>query len=273
MTDARSAPHPVETEVDGVRLHAEWRRAPVRGKPDLVFLHDGLGSVETWRAFPDLLADEIGLGAFAYDRWGYGRSDVRAAFPARFMDDAAKRLPKVLAVAEIDDYVLIGHSDGGTIALLHGATNPRGLRAVVSLSAHVHGDRAAYAQLQRLGKIVDDGDVPQWMFEFHGERGPRLLRCWVDTWRTAFDAGWNIEEALTAIATPLLAIHGADDIYGLPGQLEGIAKAVPHAETRLLPGIGHFPHLDDPHAMVRDITEFLGGIDLRDNRSRERRQS
>jgi len=229
----------------------------VQDRPVLVFLHDGLGSTETWRVFPDLLADEMGLGAFGYDRWGYGRSAPRAAFPSPFMEDAAQLLPKVLAAAGINDYALIGHSDGGTIALLHAASGPPGLRAAVSVSAHVHGDPAANTQLHRLKGCVDAGEIPDWMFQFHRDRAPDLLSAWVETWLRAFDAGWDISGAVAAIEQPLLAIHGADDPYGLPGQIAAIGRAVPHAETVLLPATGHFPHLSDPGTMVRIVAEFL----------------
>ncbi len=244
-------------EVDGARLYAEWPRAPVAGAPVLVFLHDGLGSIETWRAFPRLLAEETGLGAFAYDRWGYGRSDARAAFPDFLMADAAERLPRVLAAAGIDDHVVIGHSDGGTIALLHGATDPAGLRGLVSISAHVHGDAATAGQLRRLRKCLDEDDVPAWIPRFHGEKGAALLEGWVETWSRAFGAGWDVTREIAAIVKPLFVIHGSEDEYGLPVQIGSIGRAVPNAKARLLPGVGHFPHLADPKAIVGIVKAFL----------------
>ena len=225
--------------------------------PVLVFLHDGLGSIETWRAFPHLLADRLGFGAFAYDRWGYGRSQERPVFPDWLMADAAERFAKVLAAAGIDDYVVIGHSDGGTIALLHAAANPAGLRAVVSIAAHIHGDEATTSQLIRLKACLDEDDIPEWVPQFHGGKGRGLLHGWVETWSRAMALGWDIEPEIASIDRPLIAIHGTEDEYGLNGQLAGIGRAVPHAKTVLLPGAGHFPHLADPGEIVTIVAEFL----------------
>lgn len=256
MADAPSAPRPIEIEVDGARLYAEWRGEPVANRPVLVFLHDGLGSIETWREFPAVLADEMALASFAYDRWGYGRSGERGPFPDGFMEESAARLPKVLEAAGIEDHVMIGHSDGGTIALLHAAENPPGLRATVSLAAHVHADRLAEEAVRRHAVLTDD-EVGKRMYRFHGPRAADLIRSWGTTWQRAFDARWDISPGLRAVRGPLLAIHGAEDDYGLPAQIDSIRGSVPHAETLLLPNVGHFPHHEDAAATARLVADFL----------------
>jgi len=245
--------------VDGIGIFMRWWRAAPTAGPVLVFVHDGLGSTESLRGFPDALADALGLAAFGYDRWGYGRSAPRPDLPAGFMEDCAARLPRVLDTAGIDDYAVIGHSDGGTIALLHAMTNPPGLRATVSIAAHVHDDAASTAQLARHAAMAAAGAAPDWLVRFQGDRARalRLMAEWVRVWRASFDAGWNLTGRLGAIREPLLALHGAADDYGLPGQLATIAAAVAHAETMLLPGLGHFPQLEDEAAMVTRIAEFL----------------
>lgn len=256
MADTRSAPRSIEIDVDGARLYAEWRGEPDAGTPVLVFLHDGLGSIETWREFPALLADEMGLASFAYDRWGYGRSGDRGPFPDGFMEESAARLPKVLAAVGIEDYALVGHSDGGTIALLHAAVNPSGLRATISLAAHVHADRLAEEAVRRNARLTDD-EIGKRMYRFHGKRAADLIRSWGNTWQRAFDAGWDISPGLRAVRGPLLAIQGAEDDYGMPAQIESIRGSVPHAETQLLPDVGHFPHHEDAAATARLVAEFL----------------
>lgn len=248
--------------VDGVGVYTRWWRAKPQDGPVLVFLHDGLGSMESLRGFPGTVADALGLAAFGYDRWGYGRSAARPDLPADFMEDCAARLPGVLAAAGIGDYAMIGHSDGGTIALLHAMTNPSGLLATVSIAAHAHDDAASTAQLARHGAMAAAGEAPDWLVRFQGER-PRALRLmaeWVRVWRASFDAGWDLTERLRAIRGPLLALHGENDDYGLPGQLATIAAAVPHAQTTLLPGLGHFPQLDDEATVVGRIVDFLGPV-------------
>ena len=252
-----AAPRVVPLSAGGIRYHAEWRREPAPGKPVLVFLHDGLGSVETWRRWPERLCDALGLGGFAYDRWGYGRSDICPEFPALFMEDAADRLEPVLEAAGIADAVLVGHSDGGTVALLHAARYPARVRCVVTMAAHVRRDELTHAQVLRHQKMVDDGDIPAWMPRFHGERAAHLLACWARVWQRPMYDAWDISGEIAAIRAPLLAIQGATDAYGLPDQLDRIKAAVRHAETVLVPGLGHFPHLEDAEAMAGLAAGFI----------------
>ena len=246
--------------VDGVKLFARWWRPAVPGKTALVFLHDGLGSTESLRRFPERLADATGLPAFGYDRWGYGKSDARAVMPVPIMEDYADRLPRVLEAAGIGEHIVVGHSDGGTIALLHAMANPPGLRATVSIAAHVQNDDTSRAQLDRHGEMAASDEVPDWLIRFQGERSRavRLMAEWVRAWRATFVGGWELSQRLKSIRGPLLALHGEYDDYGEPSQLTTIHKSVPHAECDLLPRLAHFPHLDDPDGVVARIAEFVG---------------
>ena len=253
----KSEPRAVDLRIDGARLYGEWRREPVPGRPVLVFLHDGLGSIENWRAFPDMLADDLGLGAFAYDRLGYGRSEGRDPWPDDFMAQSAKRLPLVLGAAEIDDFILVGHSDGATISLEYAATAPDGLRAVVSVSAHVMLDPRSYGGLIEFIETARGDDLPAWLERFHGDRGRQVLNSWCSVWKRVLDEGWDISSSLKGIAAPLLAAQGVDDEWAHPLQIEAIAKNAPHAETRMLENTGHFPHLEDPAALVAVVAGFL----------------
>ncbi len=250
-------PRPVAIEIDGARLYAEWRREPDPARPALVFLHDGLGGIETWRGFPDLLADALGLGGFAYDRLGYGRSDALDPFPAHFIEDAAERLPRILDEAGIEECALVGHSDGATIALIHAARAPDRVRAVISLSAHVRQCPNSARGLEEYGDMARRGEVPDWMTRFQGPRGLQVMRDWTGRWRRNFDTGWDISSSLSGIAAPLFAAQGDDDDFTHPLQLEAIAAAAPHAETMLLEGVGHFPHMEDAPNIARLCADFL----------------
>ncbi len=247
----------VAIAVDGARLHGEWCAESVPGRPALVFLHDGLGSVATWRGLPGRLGRRLGVGAFAYDRWGYGRSDGRVPFPVDFIEQEAARLADILRLAGIADHAVVGHSDGGTIALLYAARNPAGLKATVSVSSHVCRDPLAEAHLKRIGRHAAEGSLPAWMARFHGDKATDVASCWSAAWLEIFAADWNIAPALKGIAGPLLALHGENDAHGVADQLHSIARAVPHADARLLPGIDHFPHLEDPEGTEAGIAAFL----------------
>ena len=250
-------PDTVLLDVGGHRIFGVWHGPRGGRRPVLVFLHDGLGSVGTLRKFPARLGAALDLPAFAYDRLGYGRSDEVGDFPDDFMGTEADRLESVLDAAGIADCCLVGHSDGGTVALLHGARHHGRVRAIVTIAAHVRRDRLTLGQVLRHQKMAEDGDVPDWMPRFHGDRARRLMLLWAKTWQRTLYDDWDIGDEISSIRAPLLAIQGTEDAYGLPSQLESIAAAVGHAETDLVDGLGHFPHLEDAVHIVGRIREFL----------------
>ncbi|MEX2453141.1 MAG: alpha/beta hydrolase [Rhodospirillaceae bacterium] len=250
-------PGAVWLDVGDSRMFGVWRRPRQPGRPALVFLHDGLGSVGTLRRFPAETGEAMGLPAFAYDRLGYGRSDRLDAFPADFMGVAADRLERVLDAAGIDDCCLVGHSDGGTVALLHGARYGGRVRAIVTIAAHVRRDELTYGQVLRHRKMIEDGDIPEWMTRFHGDRAAHLLRIWADVWQLPMYDSWDISAELPGIGVPLLSIQGSEDAYGLPDQLASIGRAVPQARTELMAGLGHFPQLEAPDRVVGTVRDFL----------------
>jgi pimeloyl-ACP methyl ester carboxylesterase len=173
------------------------------------------------------------------------------------MGEAADHLERVLDAAGIDDCCLVGHSDGGTIALLHGARYRGRVRAIVTIAAHVRRDELTYGQVMRHQEMLRDGEIPDWMERFHGDRAAHLLRCWTEVWqRTLYDS-WDISGEIAAIEAPLMSIQGTGDAYGLPGQLESIGAAVPHARVEMIDGLGHFPQLEDPERVVGMVQGFL----------------
>ena len=241
--------------VAGHRLFGVWiERGP---GPVLVFLHDGLGSVGSLRRFPEQLARTTGLPAFAYDRLGYGQSEGVSRLTDDFMGQAADHLELVLAAAGIGDCILVGHSDGGTVALLHGARNSGCVRGIVTIAAHVRRDRLTLGQVLRHAGMVREGNIPDWMVRFHGKKARTLLELWTGAWQQVFYDDWDICGEISRIRVPLLSLQGSEDAYGLPAQLDGIAGAVPHAETELIQGLGHFPHLEDAGQITDRVRRFI----------------
>ena len=266
MSSPRIDPQSVRLVIDGVEHYAEWHGRSDAYSPVIILLHDGLGCIANWRGFPDGLWKATGWPVFAYDRWGYGQSARREAFPDGFMEEEAARLSKILDAAGIDDCVLVGHSDGGTISLLHAADRPPRIRGLVTIAAHVTVDPTAAVYLEELDALLAAGTPPPWMKRFHGERGPHLLACWTETWRREFANGWNIVSRLAPIEAPLLVLQGANDPYKIPAHLDLIAGAVPGAESMLLDGLGHFPHLEHPETVIREIVRFIDRADVRPSR-------
>lgn len=236
--------------------------APVAaGAPTLVFLHEGLGCVSLWRDFPARLAARTGLPGFVYSRLGYGRSDPgRRPLPLDYhTPEATDVLPKVLAAAAIARPILVGHSDGGTIALLNAAAHlaPEPL-AAVTLAAHVFNEDITIAGIEQARLAFETTDLPARLARHHGENTEGAFRGWCDAWLSPPFRDWNVEACLPAITCPLLVIQGEADIYGSPRQVAAIcAGAGGTAEPALLTGLGHAPHLEDPGRVIGAIAGFL----------------
>ena len=244
----------------------EWRRvkgAAERG-PTLVFLHEGLGCVKLWRGFPNALARRTGLGAFSYSRAGYGRSSAgKLPLPLDYhTGEALEVLPRVLAAAGIDRPVLIGHSDGGTIALIYAAgascvaAPPPG--AVVTRAAHVFVEDVTLAGIEAAREAFLTTDLPARLGLYHGENAEGAFWGWCDAWLSPAFREWNVEAVLPGVTCPVLAIQGEDDHYGTAAQVRAIAAGVAGpAESLMLAACGHAPHLEQPARTTEAISAFL----------------
>jgi pimeloyl-ACP methyl ester carboxylesterase len=250
--------------IDGSRL--EWRRirpAGLRDDPEratLVLLHEGLGCCALWRAFPSALAKRTGLAAFAYSRAGYGRSSPGTR-PLPFdyhRGEAADVLPKVLAAAGIARPVLIGHSDGGTIALIHAASATPPPTAVVTMAAHVFNEEVTLRGIEAAREAFAATDLRQRLSVYHGDNVDGAFWGWCDAWLSPAFRDWNVEDVLPAVTCPVLVIQGEDDHYGTSAQVDAIAGQVAGPSRRLiLPHCGHAPHLEQPEETCAAIAAFL----------------
>ena len=258
MNDARRT---VEVVLDGVRLHA-MRVAPARprGGPVLVLLHDSLGSVALWRDFPERLAEATGLEVLAYDRRGHGASDpFGPARTIRYMHEEAATFARVLEALDVEDAVLFGHSDGGSIALLAAAHHPRRIRGVISEAAHVFVDERTLEGVRAAQRAVAEGDLLARIAKHHGPKAEALAAAWTGTWLAPWYRGWNVEEDLRRIRCPVLVIQGEEDEYGTDAQVHAIARGVSGpARELLLPGLRHTPHREAPELVLRAVAEFVG---------------
>lgn len=241
-----------------VDLYHEWL-AGDDARPVLVFLHEGLGSVAMWKDFPRRLCAATGCPGLVYDRRGYGRSPalVRARTVHYLHESALAELPAVLAaLLPQRDYILFGHSDGGSIALLHGAERPARLRGIVTEAAHVMVEQvtldgiAGAAEAWQAGKLAG-------LARYHGDKTAAIFHAWADTWRDPAFAHWHIGYALPSIGCPVLALQGRDDQYGTPAQLDAIVVAVPGARALLLDDCGHTPHAEQAERVLEIAAAFV----------------
>lgn len=248
--------------VDGVQL--ECRRvagqADASGAPTLVLLHEGLGCVGLWKDFPERLARAAGLDVFLWSRAGFGRSDlITLPRPLDYLDREAELIPEVLRTAGIRRAVLIGHSDGGTLALLHAASGQASdTLAVVTMAAHVFVEDVTIKGIRETKRVWEEGDLRAKLARWHGVNVDLAFHGWCDTWLDPGFRDWNIVARLPAIRVPVLVMQGADDEYGTAAQVEAIVRQVSGpVESMLLPVAGHSPHIDRPEAVIAAISRFV----------------
>jgi pimeloyl-ACP methyl ester carboxylesterase len=224
----------------------EFRHAKVvaKDRPTLVFLHEGLGSIALWRDFPEALAKRTGCGTLVYSREGNGFSDpLTAARTPRYMHDEARRvLPELLATLAIGDVVLVGHSDGASIALLFAAARPATVRGLVLEAPHVFVEELSVRSIASIKREYETTSLRERMRRYHYDVD-KTFRGWNDIWLAPEFRDWNIEAAAEQIRAPILAIQGRDDEYGTPAQIASIsARAGAPVDCLLLSACGHAPH-------------------------------
>ncbi|MBM3567643.1 MAG: alpha/beta hydrolase [Alphaproteobacteria bacterium] len=245
----------------GKRLEYRWLGPRPSAAPTLVFLHEGLGCVSMWRDFPERLVAATGCGAMVYSRAGYGASDaVELPRPLAYMHDEAALLPEILGRLGIERAILVGHSDGGSIALIHagsGKTGPSLLGAITE-AAHVFCEDISVRAIAAAREAWEQGDLRARLGRHHGANVDCAFLGWNRAWLDPGFCAWNIEAYLPAIAVPLLAIQGEDDEYGTMAQLDAIAaKSGGPVETLRLAACGHSPHRDQAEAVLARMAAFV----------------
>ena len=241
------------------------QRADGLERTTLVFLHEGLGCIEMWRDFPQKLCDILQCDGVVYDRTGYGKSSPWPADPGlAYMEiEADVVLPRLLAALAIDDCVLVGHSDGGTIALNYAAHSPAPLRAVVTLAAHASAEPVGIDAIARTRETYATTELRQKLARYHGGNVDRAFRLWSDAWLAPGFEPMDANARLPKVEVPVQAIQGEDDEYGSELQLGIIAgKVGGYCETRLVPDCGHSPHLQQPAYVLGEITRFVAPLAL-----------
>lgn len=230
--------------------------------PPLVFLHEGLGSVALWRDFPAQVAHSVDRRALVYSRYGYGQSDIlEEPFDTAYMhDEGTKALPALLQALNLEKPILVGHSDGASIALLHAGLSGCDISGLVLLAPHVFVEQISVNSIRKIGEQFEKSDMADKLARYH--RDPvRTFRGWNDIWLHPAFRDWNIENCLPAIDCPVLVIQGEDDEYGTGDQVLAIEQGVTGpCTTVMLPDCGHSPHRDQRDRVVRAIDEFIGRL-------------
>src|SRR6185503_1514138 len=243
----------------GHALEVHW----IEGSdPVLVFLHEGLGSIAQWRDFPAKVAHATGCRALVYDRYGYGKSEVlkEDRVGVDFMHrEALDSLPELLSKFNIQKPVLVGHSDGASIALIH-AGSGHAVRGVAVLAPHVFVEESGLKSIGNINEAFETSGLAERLGKYHRD-ARKTFHLWADAWLDPAFRQWNIEEYLPRIKCPVLAIQGKDDEYGSMAQLEAIKAGVGGpCELLELSQCGHSPHRDRPKEVLKSVSEFIGKI-------------
>lgn len=249
----------------GHALEVEWLDAAepaTVAMPTLVFLHEGLGSIRQWRDFPLQVVKATGCRALLYSRYGYGQSEVLREGQAgvRFMHrEALEALPELLDQLRIERPVLVGHSDGASIALIHaGAGHP--VRALALMAPHVFVEPICVESIRKASASFAASGLAQGLAKYHRDAG-KTFHLWADAWLDPAFLQWNIEEYLPRIDCPALAIQGEDDQYGTMQQLERLRRGLRGpCELVKLAACGHAPFRDQPQATLAAVTRFVRGL-------------
>ena len=264
MTDGQrtSGDHRAMVTIGEVEVETAFQAPEICGRPVVVFLHEGLGSLSIWRDFPSRLAKMTGCGALIYSRYGYGRSTVcEDGFQSDYMHrEALETLPALLDHFEIETPVLYGHSDGASISLIHAGGSGRVVRGLIVEAPHVFVEPASLIGLDMALDAFQNQGLRESLARHH-ENADLTFSNWHAVWGSQAFRDWNLEGFLPAIQAPVLLIQGAEDAYGSLDQLDAIQRGVSgHWEQEVLSPCGHSPHREMTDRVLDRVSGFVGAL-------------
>jgi pimeloyl-ACP methyl ester carboxylesterase len=245
-------------DVDGRWLEAAKIEERHPNLPTIVMLHEGLGSVAHWKDFPLRVAEETGASVFVYSRYGHGGSDeLKEPRSVSYMHHEAQVvLPEILRKAGIERPVLLGHSDGASIAILFAGMFPDAAGGLILEAPHVFVEDITVSSIAQARTLYSETDLPQRLGRYH-LHVDSLFWGWNNIWLDPSFRSWNIESSLGLIRCPVLVLQGAQDEYGTTEQIDAIQRGIPSASAVILEQCKHAPHRDQCEATLSAIGKFL----------------
>lgn len=259
-----TAPTVVSAHIDekNIELEYQWINPELTDSDLVIFLHEGLGSISMWRDWPEKLCQAAQCRGLVFSRYGYGQSTPRYAddirTPAYLHTEAEQALPAFLQAMGLEQErpVLFGHSDGGSIALIYAALYPDRVKAIAVAAPHIFVEDITLDGIAKAREIARTTDLIQKLGRHHRDPAS-VFDSWNNTWlKTEFKA-WNIEDLLSQIQCPILAIQGEGDEYGTLEQIRGIKRLAPQAQLCEIPDCGHSPHRDQPDVLIKAVVDLL----------------
>jgi pimeloyl-ACP methyl ester carboxylesterase len=245
--------------IAGIRIEVLELQADTTAAPPLVLLHEGLGSVDLWRGFPQALHEATGARTLVFSRFGHGRSDPppRPRTPTFMHEEALEVLPAVLEKFSIERPILVGHSDGASIALIYASEYP--VSGLILFAPHVFVEEMGVRSIEQTHHAFHNEGLRERMARYHDD--PEItFSGWSGVWLDPEFRSWNIEPLLPRVTAPLLLVQGTDDQYGTLAQLETIERGVSGTTERLIVSGGHAPHREHPELVVDACRRFVEAI-------------
>ena len=250
--------------IGGKRLETLCHGPSPDRAPTIVMLHEGLGCVALWRDFPQKLAAATGFGVFAYSRAGYGQSDpVVLPRPLDYMTrEARETLPELLAAIGFQRGVLLGHSDGASIAAIYaGSVEDFRVRGLVLMAPHVFTEPSGLAAIAAAREAYESGDLRAKLAKYHRDVD-NAFRGWNGAWLDPGFKAWNIADCIDYWRVPALAIQGVGDPYGTLAQIREIeARAYSPVDVEIFEECKHSPHLEQPERTLAAIADFCARLE------------
>ena len=249
--------------LESIHLHFETIPVPTTERDDLVvvFLHEALGSIPQWRNFPTTLCKSIGLNGIVYERQGHGDSSpISEPRDKNYLHNCALiELPRFLeeVLPPEKKIILVGHSDGGSIALLYASVFPKRVAGIVTMAAHVINEPKTISGIGPAVEAFRQGKLDK-LKNYHGDKTEELFMAWSNTWTAGYFKEWDISEDIKGIRAPTFILQGQLDQYGTEKQLEILKTVLQNTCTiEMLPGLGHHPHLEAMESVVVRISSFI----------------
>ncbi|KQM47087.1 alpha/beta fold hydrolase [Chryseobacterium sp. Leaf201] len=249
-------------DVRGKKLYTEYTNL-FKNRPVLVFLHDSLGCTQLWRDFPEQLATAVQCNVLVYDRLGYGKSYPMLTHEREnnYMELEADVLDDLLDILGVEEAILFGHSDGGTIALITAARYPEKVKAVICEAGHIFVEDVTVKGVKDSLTAYQTTNLAERLAKYHGDKVEMIVKAWTEIWLSKQFRNWNIESLLKKIKAPLLFIQGEKDEYGTLDQVEKTVSQVSgSAERFIIPEAGHTPHKEMPDVVLQKCAGFINRV-------------
>lgn len=243
-------------------LEYQWVGLNSPDAPLMIFLHEGLGSVQHWQQWPDQLCQQLGYRGLVYSRYAYGHSTPRPTEEHWQSDylhtEAQQALPALLKALKVQQpFSVFGHSDGATIALLYAAMPKNLAKNIIILAPHLYAEAEAISGVQQAIHWYEKGDLKSRLSRYHADVDSAFWG-WAGVWGNEHSLrAWNIEKEIQAIRCPVLTIQGTEDEYATLAQVHDVKKNIPHTELCILEDCRHSPHIDMPETVIKQVKDFL----------------